>query len=101
MISRLKIKDEKIFNRLLILLNHEEELIRRISAILLTELGTAEALNVVVAGSKHGHAIRTEAAWKLKAMGKKASAAIPGLRFHDFWKWSLTLKLQKPAERKR
>jgi HEAT repeat protein len=79
LISRLKIRDEKTSNRLLILLNHEEELIRRISAILLTELGTVEALNAVVAGNTHGHAIRTQAAWKLKEMGKKASPAIPGL----------------------
>jgi len=79
LISRLKIQDEKICNSLLSLLEHEDELVRRISAILLTELGTVESLNAVVAGSRHGHSIRTQAAWKLKEMGTKASAAIPGL----------------------
>lgn len=77
--SRLKIKNKKIPNRLLILLKHQDELIRRISARLLTELGTVETLNAVVAGNNHGRGIRTEAAWKLKEMGKKATAAIPGL----------------------
>lgn len=79
LVSRLEIKDEKINNRLLILLNHEDELVRRISARLLTEIGTVQTLNAVVAGNKHGHAIRTQAAAELREMGEKASAAIPGL----------------------
>ncbi len=79
LISRLSIKDEKIGQRLLILLHHTDEVVRRTAAILLTELGTVEGLNAVVAGNRHGHAIRTAAAWKLKEMGAEGIAAIPGL----------------------
>jgi HEAT repeat protein len=60
-------------------LQDESETIRRTAALALVELDTVDGLAAVVAGSRHGHAVRTEAAHRLRRHGPKASEAIPGL----------------------
>jgi HEAT repeat protein len=55
------------------------ETVRRISALALLDVATIRGLSAVVAGSRHGHAVRTEAAHRLGKRGAEAAAAIPGL----------------------
>lgn len=69
----------KVIEKLIQSLSHENELVRRFSAIALADINTVESLSAVVKGNNHGHAIRTEAAWKLKEYGKEAEGAVLSL----------------------
>jgi HEAT repeat protein len=64
---------------LLAALHGESETVRRTVALALVALDTVRGLAAVVAGSRHGHGVRTEAAHRLRAHGPGAAEAIPGL----------------------
>jgi HEAT repeat protein len=64
---------------LLAALHDESEIVRRSAALALVALDTVRGLSAVVAGSSHGHAVRTQAAHRLREHGKEATEAIPGL----------------------
>lgn len=64
---------------LLAALHDESETVRRCAALSLVALDTVSGLSAVVAGSRHGHAVRTHAAHRLRGHGEAASVAIPGL----------------------
>lgn len=64
---------------LLAALHDESEIVRRSAALALVALGTVRGLSAVVAGSRHGHAVRTRAAHRLREYREEASEAIPGL----------------------
>jgi HEAT repeat protein len=64
---------------LLAALNDESETVRRAVALSLVALNTVHGLAAVVAGSRHGHAVRSHAAHLLREHGAEASEAIPGL----------------------
>src|SRR5437763_1603910 len=64
---------------LLAALHDESETVRRTAALALVALDTVRGLAAVVAGSRHGHAVRTEAAHRLRGHGEEAIDAIPGL----------------------
>lgn len=70
---------DNIIKKLIESLKHREETVRRFSAIALTEINKVSTLSAVVAGNSHGHAIRTEAAWRLKKFGPQAREAISSL----------------------
>lgn len=61
-------------------LQDESELVRRTAATSLLLLGTVRSLAAVVGGSRHGHAVRTHAAFKLAKMKPgEAVEALPAL----------------------
>jgi len=61
-------------------LQDESEIVRRTAAESLVEIGSVRGLAAVVAGSRHGHAIRTHAARKLGQMKDgEAAEAVPAL----------------------
>jgi hypothetical protein len=60
-------------------LNDPIEDVRRAAAIALFAMDTIAGLAAVVAGSRHGHGIRTQAANRLADHGPAATAAIPAL----------------------
>jgi HEAT repeat protein len=64
---------------LLAALYDQSEIVRRTVALALLALDTVRGLTAVVAGSRHGHAVRTEAAHRLGKHGSLATEAIPGL----------------------
>jgi len=65
---------------LIAVLQDESETVRRAAAESLVQIGSVKGLAAVVAGSRHGHAIRTKAALRLAAMNKgHAVDAIPAL----------------------
>jgi HEAT repeat protein len=64
---------------LLAALHDESEIVRRSAALALVALDTVRGLSAVVAGSRHGHAVRTQAAHGLREHGEEATEAIPGL----------------------
>ena len=64
---------------LLAALEDESEAVRRTAAEALLELGSIRALAAVVAGSRHGHAVRTHAAFRLRDIGPPAAPAVPAL----------------------
>jgi len=55
------------------------ERVRRVAAISLVEVGTVSALAAVAAGTRHGHAVRGQAASLLGQRGVAAESAIPAL----------------------
>ena len=73
------VEEQKVVERLIQLLSHENESLRRISARALLNIGNIEGLNAVVQGNKHGHAIRTQASWAIAKLGKSTPATIPAL----------------------
>ena len=46
----------------------QSEIVRRTVALSLVALDTVRGLAAVVAGSRHGHAVRTVAAWRLRVL---------------------------------
>jgi HEAT repeat protein len=64
---------------LLTALHDDSETVRRSAALALVALGTVRGLAAVVAGSRHGHAVRTQAAHRLREQGEAAAEAVPGL----------------------
>jgi HEAT repeat protein len=64
---------------LLAALQDESENVRRSAALALVALSTVCGLSAVVAGSRHGHGVRTRAAQALQEHGEDAFEAIPGL----------------------
>jgi HEAT repeat protein len=61
-------------------LQDESELVRRAVAESLLALGSVRGLAAVVAGCRHGHAVRTHAAFKLAKMQRgEAAEAVPAL----------------------
>ena len=64
---------------LLAALQDESETVRRTVALALLALDTVRGLAAVVAGSQHGHAVRTDAADRLRQHGNGAAEAISGL----------------------
>lgn len=78
-LSTLEDHTKVVEERLLELLDHEDELLRRFMAIALVDIGTVRALAAVVGKGGHGHAIRTQAAHDLAKMGAGARKAIPAL----------------------
>nr|WP_320016339.1 hypothetical protein [uncultured Desulfobacter sp.] len=55
------------------------ESVRRAAAIALVKMDTISGLAAVVAGHRHGHGIRTQAAYRLAEHGAAAADAIPAL----------------------
>lgn len=75
-----KIDKEKVVERLIQLLNHEDETLRRIAGRALLKIGDIKGLNAVIGGNYHGHAIRTEASWVIAKMeGEEIKEALPSL----------------------
>ena len=74
-------KDDDAEGALIAALHDESESVRRAAAVSLVQLGSVRGLAAVVAGSRHGHAVRTHAAFKLAdmTMGEKAAEAVPAL----------------------
>jgi HEAT repeat protein len=66
---------------LLAALHDESETVRRSAALALLALDTVRGLAAVVAGSRHGHAVRTQAAHRLRGHGEGAIEAVPGLLY--------------------
>lgn len=67
-------------NALIAALQDESELVRRTAAESLLEIGSVRGLAAVVGGSRHGCAVRTQAAFKLAAMKPgEAAEAVPAL----------------------
>ena len=69
-------------------LQDESELVRRTAGESLLTLGSVRGLAAVVGGSRHGHAVRTRAAFKLAKMKPgEAAEALPALmvllQYHD------------------
>lgn len=64
---------------LLAALHDESEIVRRSAALALVALDKVPGLSAVVAGSRHGHAVRTQAAHGLREHGELATEAIPAL----------------------
>lgn len=64
---------------LLAALHDESDIVRRSAALALVALDTVRGLSAVVAGSRHGHAVRTQAAHRLREHGEDAVEAIPSL----------------------
>lgn len=60
-------------------LNDTSETVRRSAACGLIMIGAVRGLAAVVSGSRHGHGIRTRAAYLLQEIGPSAEEAIPGL----------------------
>ncbi|MEZ6141889.1 MAG: HEAT repeat domain-containing protein [Zavarzinella sp.] len=61
-------------------LQDESELVRRTAAESLFRLGSVRGLAAVVGGSRHGHAVRTHAAFKLANLNSgEAKEALPAL----------------------
>jgi len=61
-------------------LQDESDLVRRTAAESLLALGSVRGLAAVVAGSRHGHGVRTQAALKLREMKPgEAAEAVPAL----------------------
>lgn len=57
----------------------ESDTVRRTAARALLDLDTVRGLAAVVAGNRHGHGVRTLAAFRLKELGANATPAIPAL----------------------
>jgi len=55
------------------------EAVRRTAASALLDLDTIRGLAAIVAGDRHGHGIRTRAAYRLQQYGPNAAPAIPSL----------------------
>ncbi|PHS14835.1 MAG: hypothetical protein COA78_05485 [Blastopirellula sp.] len=66
-------------NALIAVLNDQLESVRRSAAIALLKMDTISGLAAVVAGHRHGHGIRTQAAYRLAEHGPAAVDAIPSL----------------------
>jgi len=60
-------------------LEDHSEIVRRTAAQALIDIDTISGLAAVVAGSKHGHGVRTRAAHQLQGHGRNAFEAIPAL----------------------
>jgi HEAT repeat protein len=60
-------------------LNDESETVRRSAACGLVMIRAVRGLAAVVSGNRHGHGIRTRAAYILQDIGPSAEEAIPGL----------------------
>jgi HEAT repeat protein len=75
------IDKEKVVEKFIQFLNHENETLRRIAGRALLKVEDIKGLNAVIGGHNHGHAVRTEASWVIAKMddGTKAKEAIPGL----------------------
>ena len=72
-------KDNACENALLALLHDPSETVRRTAALALYDLGTVRGLSAVVAGRRHGHAIRTWTAFRLREYGPIAHESVPAL----------------------
>ena len=66
-------------NALIAALSDPLETVRRSAAIALVKMNTVAGLAAVVAGHRHGHGIRTQAAFALSEHGPAALPAIPAL----------------------
>lgn len=81
-VAAVKLGLDKLANgepALLAALHDESEIVRRSAALALVALDTVPGLAAVVAGSRHGHAVRTQAAHRLREHAEVATEAIPGL----------------------
>jgi hypothetical protein len=78
-VTKVELISTEVETKLINLLSYPDESVRRFSAMSLTKIGSIKALSAVVEGNNHGHAIRTEAAYKIAKIGSQAVTAIPSL----------------------
>ena len=72
-------KREDCTDAMISALNDESETVRRSAACGLVVIGLVRGLAAVVSGNRHGHGIRTRAAYLLRDIGPSAEEAIPSL----------------------